>query len=459
MNKILLVGKLREVYHLVAYSLIAFAAFGLSSHAYADLVLTLESEVVTSQEKNGGDDLPKTQYGEWIVRLGGDYLHFVGSEELIYDFNQKVIYSINRDTNTYDEASLYAPIGFKDIEIRNREYMIGALTAAGATDIPMSLGFSEHALSVLSKDANTDISQQQQNDETVFSLENKPMLKTAGSSINISKQYQAEFLRFFRHQFGGHPSIVGEILTPTGIYQDITIWHSRILDKQIHLRIKSIEEMPSRDYVNSLASLEKSIQTKEARLSALIERLGANPAIKRQQIEKSVLNNAARLIKANNLEGAMLAYLEHMLITGQSTLSWSEAEQTLLLNSEKVTSMLQAGQNPNNREAAESAVENLEAIRNKQSAGAHILKIFEANTRAKLRQSKLAIDLMLEALAENPYIAGAWKDTGDIYFNSFETYRAWLCWDIARKINPNHPLLDSVNKLENQLLTKYPELF
>lgn len=65
----------------------------------------------------------------------------------------------------------------------------------------------------------------------------------------------------------------------------------------------------------------------------------------------------------------------------------------------------------------------------------------------------------MAALTANPYIVGAWKDLGDLYFNEYNTRDAWRCWDLARELLPTHGLLKTVGEFEQNLLNTYPEFF
>jgi len=63
------------------------------------------------------------------------------------------------------------------------------------------------------------------------------------------------------------------------------------------------------------------------------------------------------------------------------------------------------------------------------------------------------------ALDGNRYLAGVYKDLGDLYYDAYETNVAWDCWDAARKIAPSLEMLDSVRDLEEHLETAYPRFF
>lgn len=436
-------------------TVLAVIAFVLPSYAHAGLALTFESEVLL-QPKSESDSAPTNTQSELSVLLGDSYFQFSGAEEGIYDFDKRVIYSINRGKGIYSTMSLFANVGFRGYELQNRKFLSGALENAGVENNPMSLVFSEHELSVQAKDSKPAISREERNGQIVFLESGKEMLKIGGPVIEIPEKYQKQFIRFFRHRYGGHPSIINEIITSSGIYKDITIWQVNIGEKKIHLHLKSVEETPPANY--SLKGLEKYTEAKN-RLMKLVGRIGDTPMAKREETERKILANASHLIDKNDLVGAMLAYLEYTLVTGSQVIPWTETNRVLLLNSDDVKNMLATTRNPTNREEAASLISALESLRKKQITGNHILKIFEANTRASMGESTIARDFMMDALETNPYIASAWKDLGGYYFQSYEPYEAWVCWGTARTINTSHPLLDGITDFENRLLVEHPGLF
>jgi hypothetical protein len=64
------------------------------------------------------------------------------------------------------------------------------------------------------------------------------------------------------------------------------------------------------------------------------------------------------------------------------------------------------------------------------------------------------------ALRANPCLAGAWIDIGSGFLNDYQTYVAWECFDIARRILPaGSPTFSRVEALERDLRARHPEFF
>lgn len=106
------------------------------------------------------------------------------------------------------------------------------------------------------------------------------------------------------------------------------------------------------------------------------------------------------------------------------------------------------------------AVEYLRKVRKvAPESNAPQLKVYEANFLADVGEGELAEKLFLEALEANDLLAGAWFDLGGLYHKRYETPVAWRCWDIARKIAPDHGLLKNADRREARLIEWHPEYF
>ncbi len=88
---------------------------------------------------------------------------------------------------------------------------------------------------------------------------------------------------------------------------------------------------------------------------------------------------------------------------------------------------------------------------------AYIIDIMIATGRRKLNDTAGAIKLLIGVLEKNPYIAGVYNDLGDIFYSSYDKATAWSCWDAARQLAPNHPMLTPIIELESGLVSKMSE--
>jgi hypothetical protein len=108
---------------------------------------------------------------------------------------------------------------------------------------------------------------------------------------------------------------------------------------------------------------------------------------------------------------------------------------------------------------ARAAVATLVQLRAAAGPRQHVLMSFESGHRERLGETRQAADLLARALAANPFLTVAYKDLGDLFFRQRDMQGAWLCWEAARRIAPDHPVLKSVDQLEADLARAHPEYF
>ena len=80
-------------------------------------------------------------------------------------------------------------------------------------------------------------------------------------------------------------------------------------------------------------------------------------------------------------------------------------------------------------------------------------------TDAQIKEFKTAEQLFIKVLGANPFLAGAYHDLGQLYFDGFAHEKAWMCFDTARRLYPDHPLMKDITALERRYERDFPDLF
>lgn len=425
------------------------------SVAHADLAL----EMNVTKSTNGPPDTQTEQEAQettLYVVLAANQMHIrTAGSEMYYDFETQRVYSIDRESQTFRDRSLYAGIGFRDYEIRNREYLVDLLEAAAVKDSPMKLVHSEHELSVQSDNANTSVDQIVSDGSTRFQSVGDDLMSVSMARTEIPAIYVRPFVRFFRHWFGGHPKIVDTVANDAGIANEVVLHFYGVAPHRLEIDLVSVEIVGERESGLAGLRLESGDNTP---VGQLVANIGVAPEDAVEAAQTEVLERARTGQKNGDLANALLAYLEHYLMTGEVQQSWSESEREQLAASEEVNRILRVAGNPASADEARELIVVSESLREKLENQA-TLKVFEANIQASIGETETAKELMLEALDENPYITGAWKDLGGFYFVDYDAEAAWMCWDTGRRINPDHPLMTEIDGFEAQLRAKHPGFF
>lgn len=154
----------------------------------------------------------------------------------------------------------------------------------------------------------------------------------------------------------------------------------------------------------------------------------------------------------------MLGAAEAMLTTGEPLTPFTPA-QTALLRDDPAVRQVSATMGAKGKAALIAAVPVLQQAQQHTIGERHMLKLFEANDHQMLGQLDLARPLFVSVLTTHPWLAGAYKDLGDLHFRQFDMGRAWRCWDAGRRLAPALGIFSSVDRFEETLLKQHPEYF
>ena len=109
----------------------------------------------------------------------------------------------------------------------------------------------------------------------------------------------------------------------------------------------------------------------------------------------------------------------------------------------------------------DAAIKMLKGIKHDGLSNPYVLDDFLANDLVAAGRSDEALPLFVIAIRGNPYMAGYYKDLGDLFRFSFEPDLAWFCYDLGRALpgGANAPVISEMNTYEDGLAKKHPELF
>jgi hypothetical protein len=156
----------------------------------------------------------------------------------------------------------------------------------------------------------------------------------------------------------------------------------------------------------------------------------------------------------------MLANMATLIMSGDSAApaAWLGQHRDAINGNESARS-LSANLEPKDPAGAQKAVKILADLDKQSGSAGYMLDVFEGNTLLGLRESEAGANHLLAALKVNPYLLGAWSDLAGGYYQSFQTDKAWACWDAARRVNSQHSMLLRITEMERQLRTTFPEFF
>lgn len=399
------------------------------------------------------------------VVLGKDFFSVKeGQLERIYDFKNRKVYYLDHREKSAAEISLFADPAFRLHELQYRLKMMAAVEKAGGT-VPEDLFTLESIFGIESNLGSSTLSEDNSEKGKTKLLVNGKNVAEVSWSEKYPLPDKEMFSKFLIYDNSLHPVLRSKILGHSQIPDVIRSQLQNPDSKdQFVLILDGLKSQPDQgfqipaNYVTS-KKLPGSIPEAES-IRQLIEsvRLGKNKTPRYQKVWFEERRRQAES-KKDYLDAALIV-LEYGFQTGdQKTTSEVMSQLSTHQAEDAELDRFLRSLGVDGKEQAERAVSELEKIDRKKLSRAHVIDVFIANQLSVLGKNGEAEKRMLAALRINPYIAGAYKDLGDMFFADFDMATAWLCWDFGRSQVPDHFMLKPISDFEAELLKNMPEFF
>ncbi|MCI5143633.1 MAG: hypothetical protein D3909_18290, partial [Candidatus Electrothrix sp. ATG1] len=100
--------------------------------------------------------------------------------------------------------------------------------------------------------------------------------------------------------------------------------------------------------------------------------------------------------------------------------------------------------------------EELHRLRQAAADHAYVLDII-IGTILMREEPDRALSAYLASLQINPRLVSPYHDLGLIFANAYNLDDAYRCWDFARWLSPNHPIMSDVEAREHDILAAEAE--
>lgn len=428
----------------------ALAAVALEVRVDAQPIPERAKDVSTAKPLEASSTLEKVRIEEKLLVVEA------GWRRTVIDFAARKKYAIDLAARAYSEGSLFVDAGFKSMEILNREGLARALAAVQPDRAQNAVALAEHELSVVHPRQPGKIDAQ----GSSFRIGELVVFSFAREGAALSESDAAGLGRYLRYFKAGHPIALAALkerrIAPAHIGLVSPPFHA----VQTTLRVRPIplDEAPSA----SLQGLRK-IAPSHARsmpqdLSLAAFQIGESTFAEISRAVEETGRRADALVAQGRPVQGFMAALEYIL-QGAPAQDLMRRHRDTFLASAELQAIMPVLDNAPDKAGAETAVAALSTARSRLGEDAAILGVFEANHHVALGRPQVAAELFMAALRSNRYIAGAWKDLGDLLFRQWEPAAAWVCWDTARRIAPRFGNLVTIDQFESRLLRDYPEYF
>lgn len=415
-----------------------------AGHASANIMFTINVHQI--KEKQDQDKIISKEENKFDVEveLGDSYFSYIkNGKKYIFDFANRRVYTIELSNKLFSDDSLFSNISFRNSEFRNRLMLGGAFKAAGIKGNPMLPVYSEHLFSIQQKDKKTELSKTEKNNLVQFSTEGKELLSFSKLGHKVTRENKKMFIKFFRYVYSGHPQILETLSSGNTIPESIRIHRYNIINENNSLSISTIKTTPTKPF--SLGSYSPGILSDNPdSFSKHLNDIKYSKKINLQKYLAFLLSQANEYFREGNYLDTMLVYMEYNLASGPPLPEVFQKQRSAIIQDSRVKELI-TSLSPKNKKEAETHLTSLQSLMEKSIHQKHVIQILEANTQKSLGNHQKAKELFYKVLNTSPYITGAYKDLGGLYFDEYNTVLAWRCWDIARKIAPNNKMLNQIN--------------
>ncbi|AIF81107.1 hypothetical protein I862_02720 [endosymbiont of Acanthamoeba sp. UWC8] len=389
--------------------------------------------------------------------------------EIIYDFSNNYQYTINHEKQTYHSVPIYYIINFRGKEKRNREFLnelFKQLEKGDKITLPKKREIIsdktrqfdlEMAFSIGRDSAVTSKTvQKTKTQNTSFFFNGKKAAEFETGSFVIPAAFKNMYFKYILYTQNLHPFIIEDYLSREKLFEKLNYTFKPGLEGEYQVNVTTARDgiifqegdlgIPG-NYLET-CGINKDI----CRLYSLVK--GGSLKISEQRF----IDEIDEHLRRNDQLTAFLTANEYMLQYG--------IKQTGLFkkiisdnNDEQLTEVMSAINQQPSKEEAEKAIAVLEEAAAQNTKKGYVLYIFMANHYYSLGKFDEGYHYMLKALQKNPFIVGAYVDLSKVFFEAYDTEKAWFILDLAYKINPEHYMNKGAEVLKDKLRERHPEYF
>jgi hypothetical protein len=438
---------------------ILFVALGAAAAVSADAAVRLSVTADSRNQPNPDGKAPPGGTQQSEVVLADTYISSrTGDKTIVYDFAQRRRYVFDETSKTYDEFSLFDVVGFRELELHNRDAMHKALAAAKVDNKKLESQLEdEHELAIPGATPNPVTMRTDGGDE-VFLSGDVTLLRRSKDGTPVSAPDAARFVQFLRYTFAGHPGVLAALQKEQQIPGRLSYsFHPAWGASTVELKISAVRQIDAPAALPLAGYTPRPPAASAASLDDLVDRAWASRSALAAKVSWPQTEALAARMRAQRPLDAFLTMTEAQLSVGR--IPEVTDEQKAAFRTDPAIQALARALSAKDQNAMRQAVGALGMLQLQAQSRRYLLSLYEANDRAKLGEAIRARTLFADVLQANPSLAGAYKDIGDFYFLSFDTPRAWRSWEIARTLAPLYPSLGAVTQYERSLVTRFPEYF
>jgi hypothetical protein len=406
--------------------------------------------------------------------LAPDYLLVrYGAGTTLYDYKLRRVIHLDEATHSFLNDSLYGLADFRMAETYNRRMLREALARASlpaAIDDDFWIQSELHAVS--KADPAPSLDQQSTGDGGArFLYKGSEAAGFIPSDQRLTPDDKVGLRHLLLEQSVMHSAIITALISTERVPRKVSFaWPPSRKKTPETWMLQSAARVSTAYPLTAAYAVVPLAQRRD--LSALATIL---PVMQKAQAGQDGAHSVAQYREAIDealeqhagLQAALLAF-EAMEQYGQQSLDCSSPQKschslkeifTEAQKNERANALLRSlGLERTDRE---QAIGIIRAIRHDDVRNGYVLDDFTGNMMGQAGKQSEAVPLVINAVRGDPYVAGYYKDLGDLFRTSFQPGPAWTCYDLGRLLpgGATAPVIDSITEYENKLASDYPQFF
>jgi hypothetical protein len=432
--------------------------------------LELAIAIREQRDKEGAVTSPASEYRSQLVWTDHTVSYAdAGGRRIELDFAAQLERRIDEHERTLTTRPLHAIVHMRSAEAKNRGlHIYEVLKAGGLPDNDFAPILAEHQCAASLPGRPRTVGKR----SLLARLRGGPDIEVIERPVELDMKVGARclmsvardraalpgagpaFAQFLRYAFGGHPCLLQRIADDPRAPASITLRGLMPMQTGGEVTVRVIGPSDAAPAPSS-AGFEARLDVDGSEPIDAVLRRDPAPAAAPLAARRAA---ALALLQGDTPLPGLLQVLE--LSLEQDVEMSPELAAAVRPNRDEVVPRFLALLQPPGSEAdARERLEQLALLRDRAGRMAYLLGAFEAVLHRVLKQPSQAVAALTAVLEANPRITGAWKDLGELWGSSYDFTRAWLCWQRARAIAPEHRLLEDVARYQRDLEANHPEFF
>jgi hypothetical protein len=394
---------------------------------------------------------------------------------LIYDFALRRIITLDDPSHSFENASLYGMVDFFSAETYNRRVERDVLSKVKVADQVAALApfWTQSQLHVMApEDGTPKIDRRADTNGSIhFSYSGAEVASYVPSKHVLTKDEAARLSKFLRFYAPIHPGIIDDIAA-SGHLPDRLSYES-VSATKVPTTIWTLQSaVPVKAAFPLLAGSKVLLPKFEGETAAVaglipvMQAAIAGSAPGRHSAEDYRASIDVALTAGKPFQAALIA-LELSEQYGKQSNDCAKPQGCHSLKEiiaaakadPRMEALSQALSDTSPQKA--DAIKTLQAMKRDDLSNPYVLDEFLADDLVAANRSNEALPLLVKAIKGNPYLAGYYKDLGDLFRFQFRSDIAWFCYDLGRTLpgGADAPVISEMNGYEAQLAKNYPQFF